>query len=111
MLDIIDTDNMKKTRNTSPTVLRAQKKQELLDSLASVQHDIWAHWMTYLFSICKENADGSVTIPVDKVKRWKRQIKTTYIDLTEKEKESDREQAEKVIKAYLNAVLRLYSYK
>ena len=34
-------------------------------------------------------------------KNWKRQINTKYIDLSEKEKDSDREWAEKVLKIVL----------
>ena len=67
------------------------------ERLADVQHAIWAHWMRYLFSVSIENHDGAVTIPADKVARWKRQINTEYTNLTEREKDSDREQADKVL--------------
>lgn len=67
------------------------------ERLADVQHAIWAHWMRYQFSVCQPNGDGSVTIPADKVERWSRQMKTIYADLTEKERESDRDQADKII--------------
>jgi hypothetical protein len=53
--------------------------------------------MRYQFSVCQPNGDGSVTIPADKVERWSRQMKTIYADLTEKERESDRDQADKII--------------
>ena len=65
--------------------------------IASKQHEIWAHWMSYLFSVCIENTDGSVTIPASKVTRWKRQVATSYDDLSESEKNSDRNQADKII--------------
>jgi hypothetical protein len=55
--------------------------------------------MSFLFSVCKENEDGSYTIPLKKVKQWQRQIDTPYEDLSEKEKNSDRAQADKVIAA------------
>ena len=61
-----------------------------MEKAAGIQHDIWAHWMKYQFSLCTENADGSVTIPADRVERWKRQMETDYDDLSESEKESDR---------------------
>lgn len=70
---------------------------EMIEKLADVQHAIWSHWMKYLFSVCVENEDGSVTIPCDKVSRWKRQMETEYKDLSELEKASDRNQAVKII--------------
>ncbi len=69
----------------------------LREKLAEVQHIIWSHWMAYLFNISIQNEDGSYTIPVDKVKHWTRQINTSYSELSEREKESDREQADKVL--------------
>ena len=67
------------------------------EKIAAVQHAIWAHWMAYLFSVCQPNGDGSATIPTEKVERWARQACTPYAELTEGEKESDREQADKVL--------------
>lgn len=58
---------------------------------AGVQHEIWSHWMKYLFSICKTSPSGSISIPITYVERWKEQITTPYHVLSEKEKESDRE--------------------
>ncbi len=69
----------------------------LREKLSDLQHEIWSHWMRYLFSCCTINADGSATIPADKVQRWQRQTETPYSQLTEKERESDREQADKVL--------------
>lgn len=70
---------------------------EKREALSSVQHDIWAHWIHYQFSVCVQNEDGSLTIPADKVARWTRQMNTPYSELTEREKDSDRKQADKVI--------------
>ncbi len=67
------------------------------ERIAKIQHGIWTHWMTYLFNVCIQNEDGSYTIPVEKVSRWQRQMKTQYEDLTEAEKDSDREQADRLI--------------
>ncbi|MGX9686248.1 hypothetical protein ACTQ9L_03785 [Deinococcus wulumuqiensis] len=64
-----------------------------------MQHEIWSHWMRYLFSVSHENEDGSVTIDRENVIRWKRQMQTKYSDLTDNEKKSDRDQALKVISA------------
>jgi hypothetical protein len=60
------------------------------DLLAEIQHEIWSHWMKYMFSICIENGEeGFVTIPKEKVNRWKRQLNTLYKDLSPDEKLSD----------------------
>lgn len=72
-------------------------KDECLESIAAIQHDIWSHWMKYLFSVSAANPDGSVTIPANNVERWRSQMRTEYKDLSHAEQQSDREQAEKVM--------------
>jgi len=67
------------------------------ENMADAQHAIWASWMEYLFSVSQQNNDGSVTIPSDKVQRWSRQMITPYRYLSDGEKDSDREQADKVL--------------
>lgn len=76
----------------------------MLEKLADIQHEIWSHWMKYLFEVSTLNKDGSVTIPADKVKRWKRQMNTHYLDLPSDEKKSDLEQARKVIAVLDDAI-------
>lgn len=70
----------------------------MLQELASIQHDIWSHWMEYFFSKCTEQEifdngkhfkTGNLVINKDLVKRWKRQMKTPYNELSETEKQSD----------------------
>lgn len=73
--------------------LSATKREQLAD----VQHAIWAHWMAYMFSCGSHNPDGTWTMPADKVERWIRQMNTPYSTLTDKERESDRHQADKVL--------------
>ncbi len=74
-------------------------KDELIERLANIEHNRWAHWQKYLHSCCIKNEDGSLTIPKDKVDRWENQIKTKYCALSEKEKDSDREQVANTINA------------
>lgn len=69
------------------------------ETLAAVQHEIWSHWMNYLFRVTIANPDGSVTIPADKVARWRRQAVTPYEEVPDAEREGDREQADKVLRA------------
>ncbi len=69
----------------------------IIEELAALAHEQWAGWMRYLFSHGEEGLDGTFTIPRDNVDRWQRQIRTDYTDLSEKEKESDRREARKVL--------------
>lgn len=80
----------------------------LRTALAALQHEIWAHWMTYQFSCCYHIGSTStgestpvpssgLLIPNEKVERWKRQLTTPYAELTEKEQASDIEQADKIL--------------
>lgn len=69
----------------------------MLNQLADIQHEIWSHWMRYLFKVSVQNEDGTVTIPAEQVNRWKRQMNTKYADLSSNEQKSDLEQAEKVM--------------
>lgn len=81
-------------------------EQAVVEALADVSHEIWAHWMEYFFSTCDFTLpmlmaaieNGSAIVPTEKVERWQRQMKTPYAELTEREKASDREQAYKIIK-------------
>ena len=68
---------------------------ELYEKLADIEHQRWSDWQKYMFSLCKKNIDGSLTIPVELVDRWTNQIHTDFPDLTEAEKDSDREQVDR----------------
>ncbi|MDD5511489.1 MAG: hypothetical protein PHI12_11875 [Dehalococcoidales bacterium] len=70
---------------------------DLREALAAIQHAIWSHWMRYLFTKGTDNPDGSFTIPADSTERWKQQLITHYDVLSDKERDSDREQADKVL--------------
>lgn len=65
---------------------------ELLEKLAAAEHERWAHWQRYLHQQCIPGPDGSLTIPADLVRQWTEQMDTPYDDLTEAEKDSDRDQ-------------------
>ena len=60
---------------------------ELLETLASVEHERWSHWQRYMHSKCIPHGDdGALLIPADLVKRWDRLIVTPYSELTDDEK-------------------------
>ena len=70
------------------------------EEIAEYAHEAWSGWMIYLFSKCTENEDGTITIAKESVDRWKRQSQTAYDDLPEKEKESDRAEAKKMLSIF-----------
>lgn len=76
----------------------------LIEQLASIEHSRWAKWQRYLHSKAQPQADGSLLIPAELVERWKRQIETPYAKMSEKEKESDREQVREYLEVIKNAL-------
>lgn len=75
----------------------ALEHSDLIDRLASIEHERWAHWQRYVHDQCERLEDGSLVIPADLVARWEHQIATPYMDLSEAEKESDRDQARRYL--------------
>jgi hypothetical protein len=71
--------------------------ESILETLAEVEHDRWAHWQRYLHSKGQLQKDGSLILPSDMVSRWERQLSTPYPELTEEEKESDRTQVRRYL--------------
>lgn len=65
--------------------------KEILEDLAGLEHEQWAHWTKYSLN----------NLTLDNLNRWNKQTKTPYSDLTEKEKQSDREWVFKVLKVLL----------
>ena len=70
------------------------------EQLAALVHEQWAGWMKYQFERSIERDDGSVEIPAHLVARWKRQMNTAYVDLPETEKESDRAEADRILRLF-----------
>ena len=62
-----------------------------IEKVAAVEHDQWAHWTAYMFA----------NLERENVARWRQQIDTPYAELTEAEKDSDREWANKAVDAVL----------
>ena len=61
--------------------------EPLLEALAESEHDQWSHWMQYMYDNWNE----------DNCTRWRRQMKTPYSELSEREKDSDRDFARKTL--------------
>ncbi len=70
---------------------------ETRETLAAYAHEAWSGWMRYLFEKSTRKPDGTVVLPSWAVERWERQVQTKYTDLPEPEKESDRDEADKMI--------------
>lgn len=84
-----------------------EHKSELREKLAELAHSQWSGWMDYLFTKCIDyNPDavqaeeGAVIIPKWAVERWKGQAKAVYCELTAKEMDSDRTEADKFLAVF-----------
>ncbi len=74
--------------------------EEFIEKGADLEHSRWADWQKYMHSKMRpemngnENTDNGFdyVLPQGLYDRWERQIATDYKDLSEKEKDSDREQ-------------------
>lgn len=82
--------------------------EDKINKLASIQHEIWAHWQSYLHSQCIKNEDGSLTIPKHLVEHWNTQINTQYEILSLEERLSDKNQVEKFRSIILTMLLEAY---
>lgn len=68
------------------------------ESLSEYAHQAWSGWMKYMFSKMTLNDDGTMTMPKWAVDRWKRQANAKYADIPESEKQSDRDEADRILK-------------
>lgn len=78
------------------------------EKLAELEHQQWAHWTRHMLEVLNPLLQMAAFSPLrlagsdkarEALERWKRQINTPYADLSEKEKDSDREWADKVLAA------------
>lgn len=64
-------------------------EEKLIEKLAAIEHERWADWQRY----CHDKIDSvGGHIPVNLKENWERQIATPYDQLSEEEKQSDRDQ-------------------
>lgn len=77
----------------------------IMEELAAIEHERWAHWQRYMHSKAERRADGTLVLPAELVGRWEAQIATPFSELTADEKESDREQ----VRRYLPLVAKALS--
>lgn len=67
------------------------------EELAALMHEIRAGWMRYVFRQTVTWEGKTMLIPAWDVERWTRQIAAPYDELSEKEKDSNRRAADKVL--------------
>jgi hypothetical protein len=83
----------------------ALNSAQLIERLAAVEHERWAHWQQYVHDQSMRAQDGSLVISPELVQRWDDQIATPYSELSETEKESDREQVRRYLPIVTEVVL------
>lgn len=81
--------------------MNPKELEELREKLAAIEHERWADWQRWVHECgtMDWNQDGEqvLTIPLEHIQRWERQIATPYAELTEEEKQSDREQVDRYL--------------
>lgn len=85
-------------------VRKVLESQEVLDQLATVEHERWAHWQQYMHDQCERQDDGSLVIPPHLVQRWETQIATPYSELSPEEQRSDQEQVLRYLPVVIKAL-------
>ena len=75
-------------------------RKELYERLAEVEHERWADWQKYImsdvFKIVNNEYDIiTLSMPIKQWEEWERLVNTRYKKLTDKEKNSDREQVDR----------------
>ncbi len=66
------------------------------EMFAALAHEQWSGWMKYMLSKGRY-MDGQWVMPKQSLDHWMRQMNTSYDDLPESEKESDRVEADKMM--------------
>lgn len=79
-------------------------EKALLEELAAIEHERWAHWQRFMHGKGERKPDGSLVLPADLIAKWERLIEAPYAQLTDNERESDREQ----VRRYLPIIAQAY---
>lgn len=105
MLKVVDEDELSEGNIAT---LSDERYNKLLEELASYAHEVWSGWMKYMFENCEIQIDRSdevgVIVPKQLYERWKFQMDTSYDNLPENMKPSDRDEARKMMDIFMNYV-------
>jgi hypothetical protein len=71
-------------------------REVTIEKLAAIEHERWADWQKYCHSKMIRVGDGmhsgKLAMDIGDESRWEKQINTPYSELSEAEKQSDRDQ-------------------
>ena len=68
-------------------LIKQDSQMNTFERLSALEHEQWAHWTKYMLD----------NLTPENIARWRKQIDTPYGKLSEKEKDSDRTWAKKVL--------------
>ena len=87
----------------------------IVELLADIEHERWASWQSHLHSKLYEVNDNRISLnphlkilPTELYDRWERQIATPYSQLSESEKQSDRNEVYKTLRALVKMGYKIY---
>lgn len=73
-----------------------------IEALAALEHESWSDWTKWMLNEMEsELGDRELLRNLECVKRWRRQMTTPYSDLSDQEKESDRNEVRRKRPMYL----------
>ncbi len=82
--------------------------EKMKERLADLEHDRWSKWQKYMHGHVYDSSQSInphlKVIPTELYNRWEKQIVTPYSELSEKEKDSDRIEAQNTIDTIINSL-------
>jgi hypothetical protein len=94
--------------NNIPVTAATPEVEKLREQLATIEHERWADWQTWVHKVINEGVEGATLEQF--MERWERQINTPYANLSEQEKISDLEQVDRywpLIERYIATATRI----
>lgn len=89
------TENNANGKLGNPATPDTTKLDDLKEKLASIEHERWSDWQKWCHEVLRESMPDHWTELNNVLERWDKQIATSYKDLSEREKQSDRDQVDR----------------